>query len=476
MKKIILPLFLSACICVSAFAENDPEYKFIVVDNTSIPITGISHNQKYVFGNNTGGRCMVIDTDTEETQIIFPTQDVDFIYSVTNDGTAIGRCGAEALDYPAYRPWGGEWTPFEGIGEDVTKAVLSASADGAILGGYTQHPEINNLYVPCIWTVGAEGAYQEELLPYPEKDFFGNQPQWCRVDQISADGNILMGIYVPNMGLTEAYHVVWRKTAGGYELDKVGEALQYDYETNEPRVNDGIEVAISRLSENAKYITTAKSYLEINGLEFKRYHYPLIINLENKENPYTILVDPNYGEVDPFQGTGDQVWGIQTIDDGTTFAANPYRSAHWPASGLVYNSATSSYTLYEGWIKEKTGIDIFEKTNLTSSGSPLVSGNSELITGSYTDAGDGSIHSYYIKKIDNTSINSNGQDQVRAYFSGNKLHLNGNFTKASITDLTGKIIYENITEEEVSVSVPNGVYIISLTTTDGIIQTMKVAK
>lgn len=197
----------------------------------------------------------------------------------------------------------------------------------------------------------------------------------------------------------------------------------------------------------------------------------MVIDLNNSEKTtFTTLRDPERGKSPLYATPGvyqDEIWGIQTTNDGTTFGSTPQKSGNWAVSGVVYDKETSSYKAYEDWIFGETGINIIEDKNMPSSGCPFISGDKKLFGGSYTSFNNSSI-SYYLKKIeDPTSIKADSKNSIKAFFVNNQLHISvENLSNISVYDIAGNTVYSGAYNKN-TVYPSKGIYLIKVSLNDG---------
>ncbi len=476
MKKRLLLGFVSfLCLSTLISAQNvkdEETHKFVVLEDLGVPLSIISENNKYI-GGTYYGKCVIHDTETEEIRIIErPDMQADHIYAILNDGTIIGRAGTIDQSYPAYCPLGEDWLPLNlpdrGAGRDMTSCNLDAS----IFGGSVVNPESKGLSEPCIWIKKDNDTYELQLLPYPEIDFYGEKPQWSRVDYINQNGDILIGPYIPSRTPADGYIIIWRKTPEGYIYEEIGKELLFDQETKERSPYHNFTPANHRVSSNGEYITLSHIYLEVKSpTEYQRYQWAMVIHLNGSEkSTFTTLKDPERGKAPLYSAPGqyqDEIWGIQTTNDGITFGSSPQQSGNWSASGVVYDKETSSYKPYEDWILAEAGINIIEDKNLTLSGCPFISGDKKLFGGSYTLANNSSI-SYYLKKIeDPTSIKADNKNNIKAFFVNNQLHITQeNLSNISVYDIAGNTVYSGIYNKN-TVYPSKGIYLIKVSLNNG---------
>ena len=67
---------------------------------------------------------------------------------------------------------------------------------------------------PVLWTKQSNSVYAYEELPFPQSDFTGRTPQFVRVNEISADGKVMVGVVMDYTGFRN-YPIVWKKASDG---------------------------------------------------------------------------------------------------------------------------------------------------------------------------------------------------------------------------------------------------------------------
>ncbi|GEM_PF-2432159 len=68
--------------------------------------------------------------------------------------------------------------------------------------------------IPTIWEKNSEGKYVSSILPYPKRDFAGETPQSIVPQQISDDGNTIVGTLTSGSGFY-TFPYMYNKPAGG---------------------------------------------------------------------------------------------------------------------------------------------------------------------------------------------------------------------------------------------------------------------
>lgn len=87
--------------------------------------------------------------------------------------------------------------------------------DGSRVCGAVSDVERKSMYVPMYMDRDENGEYTEvNVLPHPDKDFTGSNPQYCSATWISEDGRTILGQVVDASGMY-IYPIVYRQAASG---------------------------------------------------------------------------------------------------------------------------------------------------------------------------------------------------------------------------------------------------------------------
>lgn len=160
----------------------------------AVTIFDFANNKTYEYGSDEGG--VFSDGFGDDTSFI--TYNIGNGNCISSTGIVVGGLGD---DVPAY--WeNGEWKMLPT--GDVT-GVYSAhgiSADGSVICGNVPSVTTGEITVlPAVWIRKGDGTYGDYvILPYPEKDFTGRDPQYITAVSISADGKTIAGQVVDYRG------------------------------------------------------------------------------------------------------------------------------------------------------------------------------------------------------------------------------------------------------------------------------------
>lgn len=184
------------------------------------------------------GTLYLLNTETreydvfEEDEMAGTRYGVGFGHAFSNDNTMVGYVN----DYTPAILKDGEWIALPTKDEDKVPGMIhSADAitpDGSRICGGIALASFSlsakaPMLAPVVWDKQADGSYgMYTVLPYPEKDFTGQVPQYVTARDMSADGKTIVGQVVDNLGYA-CYPIVYHQDAEGkwsYELyleDKV---------------------------------------------------------------------------------------------------------------------------------------------------------------------------------------------------------------------------------------------------------------
>lgn len=178
--------------------------------------------------------------------------DADLVKSVeANDVTNDGKTIVGSYDsYPAYYDLDkGQWVTLTSA--DPGRAT-SVTPDGKYIGGWSSSGSFSGdsyTETPLLWEKQSDGTYRAidvyaELPNFPKKSKIGANTQQVRVDNVSADGNIIAGIMNFITPATVCYYVYNKTTQECKYVDNaLGDVPAETY------------VDESAMSNNGKYLT-----------------------------------------------------------------------------------------------------------------------------------------------------------------------------------------------------------------------------
>jgi hypothetical protein len=144
--------------------------------------------------------------------------------AVSDNGILAGSIGGRAALLSQ-----GEWTLLPIPNDDLIAEsnARGISADGSIVCGYLDFGRIK-ARVPMLWTLQADGTYEYEMLPAPEKDFSNLTPQAVDALRISANGSVIAGRVIDYSGSCNLI-IVWKKnTENAWSYQIIGENLIFN--------------------------------------------------------------------------------------------------------------------------------------------------------------------------------------------------------------------------------------------------------
>lgn len=155
--------------------------------------------------SETYGTLAIFDLQSDADPIIFQEdweQQLTFSLglgnAITADGSIILGSTKENTNAAYYE--NGVWTDLSVPSPEQINLSNGITPDGSRICGTTGLNEIsldedNIMQIPAYWDRNADGSGYGEChqLPYPEKDFFGEVPQYITAISISADGKTIVG-------------------------------------------------------------------------------------------------------------------------------------------------------------------------------------------------------------------------------------------------------------------------------------------
>lgn len=225
--KAFYPMLFAAMIAGQASAQTVEKFN------------GVSFSKFSADGNwlveNNQGTMNIYNRATDET---FNVADPDGMKmfmpglgnSVTNSGKVVGTCG----DYAGI--WqNGEWTYLPqatGVGTSYNAANAITPDESRIVGilgndGASMASDGMMAY-PVVWTKNANGEYECEKLPCPEKDFIGATPQYITAIAVSDDGKTVVGQVRDNSGFYLMPILYRQQTDGTWTYTMLAENEVYD--------------------------------------------------------------------------------------------------------------------------------------------------------------------------------------------------------------------------------------------------------
>lgn len=281
---------------------------------------------------------------------------------VTNDGkTIVGSYDS----YPAYYDLNqGQWVTL--ASENPGKATC-VTPDGKYIGGWSSTETFSGesyVETPLLWEKQSDGTYRavdvySELTNFPTKTKLGANTQQVRVDNISADGNIIAGIINFITPATVCYYVYNKTTQ---ECKYVDNAL--GDVPNETFVDE------SDMSNNGTYLT---GVVQVGGGSYiSSYLY------NTGDNSCTL-----YNTESEEQDRAGSAVSNSGVVFGCSPAVNPVRSAYARVGSLWYGIDEILSGRYDMDFYARTGYDYTGIIQGVSDDEMTIIGMSETKTKGY---------------------------------------------------------------------------------------------
>lgn len=211
--KAFYPMLFAAMIAGQASAQTAEKFE-------EVSFSKFSADGNWLVENNQG----TMNIYNRATDEMFNVADPDGMQmfmpglgnSVTNSGKVVGTCG----DYAGI--WqNGEWTYLPqatGVGTTYNAANAITPDESRIVGilgnDGASMESAGMMAYPVVWTKNANGEYECENLPCPEKDFTGATPQYITAIAVSDDGKTVVGQVRDNSGFY-LMPILYRQQADG---------------------------------------------------------------------------------------------------------------------------------------------------------------------------------------------------------------------------------------------------------------------
>lgn len=202
MKKTLL-LLGAAFAATTAIAAEPVVYQ-------GAAIMQLSPNGRYGMSAYGDGNIEIFDFEKNERVTFTCSEDGGNPYygsglgnGISNDGIAVG---STTMQGNAAYYYNGEWkTLTTPANENLINSPNGITPDGSRICGNIGNAafglESSLMCIPAVWNRNADGTYGDYvLLPYPDKDMFGEAPQYVTAISISEDGKTIAGQLVDNRG------------------------------------------------------------------------------------------------------------------------------------------------------------------------------------------------------------------------------------------------------------------------------------
>lgn len=511
MRKISILLLAGIGLAGSILHAQEPAsyYKFTDIP---VPLNAISNNKEWV-GGSFAGVVFIQNTTTHQTlDLTEEGNEFDIISGVSDNGTFVGTHGKTIGSAgPAYLK-NGEWNYLETLNGYMAGGGLCITADSKMIAGYISgEMGTDNPNIPVIWKLQNDGSYKIEALPYPEKDIFGMSAQGAGVLDVSTDGSVLIGRFTDYTSFYEQ-PIKWTLGSDGkYTYELMGTDLIFNIEETNP--------GPSVLFDN--YVTAEPGTSEYEE-QYKKFKEE-----QNKRNELMdkFLTDKTFAKTFKLNGDGNRVLGKlkkeMQEDPEDPFSSYEFNSPYCfnlkngTATEYSYNAnicaVTNSGKIFfatpnEGMLTEAYIIDENEREgtplnewlkntynlNIDQEQTIEVDGENKIITGNITlnKSEDAFISSFWDDKarsfanymvklpapVSPASISYASDNTLQFYSNGKTVKIDGDVTKAEITDLSGKVVYRIDNPNYMDLNfLPSGIYVMKVLTGNGSLITKKVS-
>lgn len=487
----------------------------ILDDVRKIKVNRVSDNGEWI-GYGKLGSIFYYNTKTEESRTITDAENQGIsICGVSNSGILLGSFGANALASAAFYK-SNKWTVLP-VPDERRKKFSQATGmteDESLISGYVDGNRIQGEpMLPCIWKF-TDGEYRFEAIPQPDKDITGETPQGSSVRDLSADGSVLVGIFISKDGFIEIPIIWTREENGTYTYKVWGEELVYNLEAENPGICPTYEnwvtapqgtpefekqYATWKQLSDEYYLKRQKFYsgrgaFELRNIAVSRNGRWVVVAYLERGNPKELQayrIDLQNNSVVIYNGDKNTC-PRSVLDDGTVIAFSGFNGSI--QTGQVYKDEKEGQIPLYMWIKEKTGIDLSEdflfNISVTDPITGEVSPKDSIVTGCCTISKDGStvlsyltepenfsyIINYFVRKETASGVLSPSTMDESAYVISKTLYVNGDIKKLELMDVTGKKVYASTNVEEATGLdfLQKGVYLARLFTGSGKTITKKI--
>lgn len=229
MKKTLL---VSACLLLqlgTASAQINETYE-------GAAFSSMSPNGVWLV-EDSNGDVRLYNRTTREWKEFYSTEDLLTTYHaglgkcINDDGMFVGSVSYNASYYKD-----GEWHELpqsqgKTSGMNGCNAVTpSGNRICGILGNSNFDMDgADAIYaIPAVWTLQDDGTWEEEILPYPTKDFSNRAPQYIIANDMSADGKTIVGNVRDCLGLYNTLIVFHQADDGTWSYTEPLTELVYD--------------------------------------------------------------------------------------------------------------------------------------------------------------------------------------------------------------------------------------------------------
>lgn len=225
MKKILL----LAAAATLAYGNSAVAADSLPKTYEDLWVTFISPNGKFA-ASSLDGTVKILNIETGDVAAFEPDPDdyeSGFSTGLGNNMSSTGiLLGSKTYNYDASYCENGEWKSLPVPNSTHTADLANGiTPDGSRICGTVAIKafdlEASMMTVPVIWNRNAEGGYDEFIiLPHPEKDFSGREPQQISANWISVDGKTIAGQVTDYAGFVQM-PIIYHELADGswtYEM------------------------------------------------------------------------------------------------------------------------------------------------------------------------------------------------------------------------------------------------------------------
>lgn len=315
MKKTLLSTLIITAAAVPAIAQTSVAPR----EWDGVYAQKVSPNGRYVVAQDLGGNSYVMNMKTGR-ETAFPETYCGDGNCISDSGVLVGE-DAGTSKALVMKP-GSRFTPpsMEGYFVSCLEAITPSSerAVGYVMDASTQYPAVLDIESDRLM-----------LLPYPDRDAKGEEPQGVALHAISDDGRTAAGILVDGSGFCYTPIVYIQSEAGEWEymipdMKPFGEEYAF-----------GGNMAISA---DGKQVTVARMASDISN-PFAQYYTPYIYDVAT-------------GEFSEIPAAVKDLIPIQILEDGSVMAMSS-PTAFIPYTSYILTPGAEDFILFSDFMKER---------------------------------------------------------------------------------------------------------------------------
>ena len=448
---------------------------FVVNSQTIKKVEGyyflVSPNAQYYAGSQQGATAYRYALGSNVENSIVPEGEFGFkTNAIANDGTVAGSYGFKAalwLEGNSYE--------YLALPEDLTDSLEIATNDAVAISADGKHIVVAfNVDAPktyYVYTKNEGGLYDMAKLPMPEKDpMYGMYPQWIGVKDISADGNVLVGLFLTDDG-TRQLPLLWRKVNGVWSYEFFGLEVSFkEGKTIPPYPYDKLVVdADGDLSlpydvweewTTAQYEAETGYYYQLKGVslsanaKYVSFNVAILPEGETYATMYGAVYDVEKKNVVVFsQSEMADATALSVNDKGDVIVATPAAEEFRWSYVISIDNPTKRQTLTE-WVKNRTNgaIDLAqhmqyqlpEEATVAEGTAYWAKEGNGLITYQCNVMGTGAYESFFIQfgvQSANRPVYNDSQVVVYPNPTTGILNVSKDMQDVEIYDVIGRKIY-----------------------------------